>query len=55
MIDIHPAEKDQVIQIIKDMNDELNDLVEKNYGVVMNVPLLLEAKIGANWLDTVDV
>ena len=55
VIDIHPAEKDQVIQIIKDMNDELNDLVEKNYGVVMNVPLLLEAKIGANWLDTVDV
>ena len=55
VIDIHPAEKDQVIQIIKDMNDELNDSVEKNYGVVMNVPLLLEAKIGANWLDTVDV
>jgi len=33
----------------------LNDLVEKYYGVTMNVPLLLEAKLGDNWLDTVDV
>lgn len=55
VIDIHPEEKDIVIQIIQDMNDGLNDLVEKAYGIRMNVPLLLEAKIGPNWLDTKDV
>ena len=55
VVDVHPDEKDQVIQIIKDMNDGLNDLVEANYGVTMNVPLLLEAKLGPNWLETVDV
>ena len=55
VIDIHPDEKDAVIQIIQDMNDELNDLIEKAYGIQMNVPLLLEAKIGPNWLDTKDV
>ena len=55
VVDVHPDEVDQVIQIVQDMNDELNDLVEKAYGVTMNVPLLLEAKIGPNWLDTKDV
>ena len=55
VIDVHPDEKDQVIQIVNDMNNDLNDLIEKNYGVVMNVPLLLEAKLGPNWLDTKDV
>jgi DNA polymerase I-like protein with 3'-5' exonuclease and polymerase domains len=55
VIDIHPDEKDQVIQAVKDMNDGLNDIVERYYGVKMNVPLLLEAKIGPNWLETVDV
>jgi len=55
VVDIHPEEKDQVIQIVNDLNNDLNDLVEEAYGVTMNVPLLLEAKIGKNWLDTVDV
>lgn len=55
VIDIHPDEREIVIQIIEDLNTELNDLIEREYGVVMNVPLLLEAKIGPNWLDTKDV
>ena len=55
VVDVHPDEKDQVIGIIDDMNTGLNDLIEKEFGIVMNVPLLLEAKIGPNWLDTKDV
>ena len=55
VVDIHPDEEQQVIDIIKSLNDNINDLVEKTYKVEMNVPLLLEAKIGSNWLDTVDV
>ncbi len=38
-----------------DMNDDLTNLIEKSYGVKMNVPLLLESKIGPNWLDVQDV
>ncbi len=55
VIDIHPDEVDQVLGMVNDMNEGLTDLVESVYGVRMNVPLLLEAKIGPNWLDTVDV
>ena len=55
VIDIHPEEKETVLQIIDDMNEGLTDLIEKAYNVKMNVPLLLESKIGPNWLDVQDV
>jgi|TARA_R110000822_G_scaffold16881_6_gene57031 DNA polymerase-1 len=55
VIDVHPNEKDQVLQIITDINECLDSLIEQAYNVKMNVPLLLEAKIGPNWLDTKDV
>ena len=55
VIDVHPDEVEVVVQTIKDMNEDLNSLVEKAYGVIMNVPLLLEAKLGNNWLDMSDV
>ncbi len=55
VVDIHPDEKDEVLQIVTDLNEGLNNLVESVYGIQMNVPLLLEASIGPNWLDTVDV
>jgi DNA polymerase I-like protein with 3'-5' exonuclease and polymerase domains len=41
--------------MVNDMNNDLNKLIKEAYDVEMNVPLLLEAKIGSNWLDTVDV
>jgi len=40
---------------VNDLNLELNKLIEETYGINMNVPMLLEAKIGNNWLDTVDI
>jgi DNA polymerase I-like protein with 3'-5' exonuclease and polymerase domains len=55
VIDIHPEEKEIVLQIIEDMNEGLTDLIEQAYNVKMNVPLLLESKIGPNWLDVQDV
>jgi len=55
VVDVHPDEKQQVLDIIEQLNNTINDLVEDTYQVKMNVPLLLEAKIGPNWLDTVDV
>lgn len=55
VVDVHPDEEQQVLDIIELLNKNINDLVEKTYNVKMNVPLLLEAKIGPNWLDTADV
>jgi len=55
VVDVHPDEIDQVLQMVTDMNDDLTGMIENVYGIHMNVPLLLEAKIGPNWLDTVDV
>ena len=55
VIDIHPDEEQDVIDIIQSTNDELPHLIARRWGVEMNVPLLLEAKIGPNWLDTKDV
>ena len=55
VVDVHPDETQQVLDIIQYLNDNINNLVEETYQVWMNVPLLLEAKIGPNWLDTVDV
>jgi DNA polymerase-1 len=55
VIDVHPKEIDKVTQIIKSLNDVITDLVSKHFKIEFNVPLLLEAKIGDNWLDTKDV
>jgi len=55
VVDVHPTEIPYVISIIDTLNKDLNVIIEETYGVTMNVPLLLEAKIGANWLDTKDV
>jgi len=55
VIDVHPHEKDGVIDVINRTNRELSSLISKRWGITFNVPLLLEAKIGHNWLDTKDV
>jgi len=55
VIDIHPDEEHMVIAIINDTNNNLTDLVNSKFKIQLNVPLLLEAKIGPNWLDTKDV
>lgn len=55
VIDVHPDEKERVLHIIDSLNQNINTLVEDTYGIKLNVELLLEAKIGPNWLDTKDV
>ena len=55
VIDVHPDEETQVINVIQQTNDALPYLITQRWGVEFNVPLLLEAKIGPNWLDTKDV
>jgi DNA polymerase I-like protein with 3'-5' exonuclease and polymerase domains len=55
VIDIHPEEEKQVLYIINETNKELPNLIKLRWGIEFNVPLLLESKIGKNWLDTKDV
>ena len=55
VVDVHPQENDYVIQMITDLNEDLDKIIDEPYGVEMNVSMLLEAKIGPNWLDTKDV
>jgi len=55
VIDVHPDEEAQVINVIDATNKALPELITLRWGVDFNVPLLLEAKIGPNWLDVKDV
>ena len=55
VIDVHPNEKEKVLRVIKAANDSLINIVNRKWNIDFNLPLLLEAKIGDNWLDTVDV
>ena len=55
VIDIHPDEEPQVLWHINEVNNNLTELINNSFRVNLNVPMLLEAKIGPNWLDTKDV
>ena len=55
VIDVHPDEEKSVIEVINQTNRELPGLITARWGITFNVPLLLESKIGENWLDTKDV
>jgi DNA polymerase I-like protein with 3'-5' exonuclease and polymerase domains len=55
VIDVHPDEVDMVLKVIDTANRNLLKIVNNKWQLDFNVPLLLEAKIGPNWLDTKDV
>ena len=55
VIDVHPDEEAQVIEVINATNNALTGLITTRWGIEFNVPLLLEAKMGPNWLDVKDV
>jgi len=55
VIDVHPDEEKAVLEAINTTNRELPNLITSRWGIDFNVPLLLESKIGPNWLDTKDV
>lgn len=55
VVDVHPDEIDIVISIVDSINKDLKKIVDTCFNIDFNVPLLLEAKIGPNWLETKDV
>ena len=55
VIDVHPDEERRVLTIIDATNTELPTLIHMKFGVRFNVPLLLESKMGPDWLNVKDV
>ena len=55
VIDVHPDEEGYVVQVIENTNKSLRQLLSNQWALDFNVPLLLEFKIGPNWLDTAAV
>jgi len=51
VIDVHPNEEASVTQIIDVVNRTLKDVINLRWGIDFNVPLVLEPKIGFNWLE----
>lgn len=54
VIDAHPDEVGEVLEIIEKVNHMQHDMIKERFGVDFNVPLLLESKIGDNWLSMKD-
>lgn len=55
VIDIHPDEEDKVLGVIGSVNSDLKKIIDERFLININVPLLLEAKIGVNWLEQEEV
>jgi len=55
VLDVHSAEVEKVLGIINQVNKNLKAIIEDHYDIDVNVPMLLESKIGDNWLDVKDV
>jgi len=55
VLDVHPEEVKDALSVIDKTNKNLKRLIDQQWDIDFNVPLLLEAKIGPNWLDTKEV
>jgi DNA polymerase I-like protein with 3'-5' exonuclease and polymerase domains len=51
VIDIHPEEEKKVLEVIDNVQKQLHNMIKARWNIEFNVPLLLEAKLGPNWLD----
>jgi DNA polymerase I-like protein with 3'-5' exonuclease and polymerase domains len=55
VIDVHPEEEKRVLSTIAAVRENIHDDVQLSWGVDLNVPMELDAKIGPNWLETYEV
>ena len=55
VLDIHPDELDEVMSVINEVQSAMTDKINLQWGIDINVPMLLEAKVGPNWLETNEV
>ena len=45
MIDIHPDEYEKVMSVLKHVSSEMKNRIDMQWGLDINVPMLLEAKV----------
>ncbi len=55
LIDIHPEEKDKIIEITRLTLSSATDIIKNRYNIDLKVPLKADIKIGRNALDTVKI
>jgi len=55
LFDVYPGEREDIIALVKHIDDNLIGWINEHWGIDFNVPLLLECKIGPNWMETKDV
>jgi DNA polymerase I-like protein with 3'-5' exonuclease and polymerase domains len=55
VIDVHPDEERLIVETIAQINSELISIINNKFKINFNVPLLLEAKMGVNWLTQKEV
>jgi DNA polymerase I-like protein with 3'-5' exonuclease and polymerase domains len=55
VIDVHPEEVENVVQVVDSVQDDLIGLINRRWDIDFNVPLALEAKIGINWLEQTEL
>ena len=55
IIDVHPTEVEDVIDVIKDIEGNLVSLMRTRWGIKFNVPLKLDMKIGNSWLEQTEI
>mgnify|MGYP005994793653 CR=1 FL=1 len=51
VIDVHPAEKDICIKLMREAMLSLPEETERRYGIRYDMPVGIELKMGENWLD----
>ena len=51
VIDVHPAEKDICIKLMREAMLSLPEETESRYGIRYDMPVGIELKMGDNWLD----
>ena len=52
VIDCHPDEEKEVIEILKDCMLKVADELQSRYRLKYDMPVGIEIKKGKNWLDT---
>ena len=55
IIDVHPTEVEDVIDVIKVIEGNLVSLMRTRWGIKFNVPLKLDMKIGNSWLEQTEI
>ena len=55
VLDVHPNEKQQCIDVLSEAMLCLPSETKRRYGIEYDMPVGIELKIGKNWLDLSEV